>query len=759
MRFYVLMSILLAGVLTLSACQPSERNFVAEWNIEPPPAAAAKADRTGTGAVRASDAAAAGRAAASPTLLAQGTGRLIGNGRTRDRQNPAAGDDGVTLNLVNLPIAEAAKIVLGDIEGVDYVIDPRLDGKITAHTSHPVAKREALELFQSALRVSGAALVRSGGVYKIVPLDAAATSGGDITAGAAEAGGFGSGANVVQLRYVSASEMKRVLDPIAAKGGLVRADDSRHTVTLTGSPQEVATLRDAIALFDVDTMRGMSFALVPVKSSDPNALSDDLRNVFGSEKEGPMNGMIQFIGNKKLSAILVISSQRAYLERARAWIQRLDARAQGSEKQLYTYRVQNRPAKELLQVLESMFGPEAGGKSGSSVSPRQSQTSVSSANAGFLGQNGNPPSNPIGGINSSGGQSTTSLADVAAAAKAESGAEASTGPKVAALGEDSRFRLAADDAKNALVIMATPDDYRRLLHVIETLDVLPNQVFIEATIAEVTLNDNLQFGVEWFFQRGKSAMALSQAGTANGPTIANTPLGDNLLGASVASTFPGFNYALRTASAQVTLNALNAITNVNIISTPSLTVLDNHQAVLQVGDQVPVTSLQSATALGNTFTSVSYKDTGVILSITPHISESGRVMLQLVQEVSNVAPGTANGSTTPTIQQRKVNTQVVVTDGDSLMLGGLMQNSRSNVANQVPVLGDVPIFGNAFKNNNDTIAKTELLIMITPHVVRSVGEAREITEEYKRQILSVSRKAIKRPHSLRQTFDRAILDQ
>jgi general secretion pathway protein D len=327
----------------------------------------------------------------------------------------------------------------------------------------------------------------------------------------------------------------------------------------------------------------------------------------------------------------------------------------------------------------------------------------------------------------------------------------------AALGEDSRFRLAADDAKNVLVIMATPDDYRRILRVIETLDVLPNQVFIEATIAEVTLNDTLQFGVEWFFQKGKSAAALSNQ--PNTPTPFNDVLGNNLLGASVSSAFPGFSYALRTASAMVTLNALNGLTSVNIISTPSLTVLDNHQAVLQVGDQVPVTSLQSATALGNTFTSVSYKDTGVILSLTPHISESGRVILNLVQEVSNVSPDTTPGSTTPTIQQRKVNTQVVVNDGDSLMLGGLMQNSRTNATTQMPGLGDLPVFGNAFKNKNDTIRKTELLIMITPHVLRSVVEAREITEEYKRQILDISRNAIKRPHDMRQTIDRAILDR
>ena len=752
-RLRFLKSLALCLAFSLFGYPPSARDFVAGWRVESIRGAwDGAAPRHWPGQARAEE------FGAGPILLAQATGDTTGLRRARDRARSATGGEGVTLNLANLSITEAAKIVLGDVMGVDYVVDPKIDGKVTAHTSHPVSKRVALELFQAALRVSGAAVVRSGSIYKIVPLDAATTSGGDISRATDASSGeanMGVGSTVVHLRYVSPSELKRVLDPIAEKGGIVRADDSRHTITLSGSPQEIAVLRDAIALFDIDTMRGMSFALVPVRSSDADTLAADMRSVFGSEKEGPMNGMIQFIGNKKLSAILVISSQSGYITRAREWIRRLDARAQGAEKQIFTYRVQNRPAKELLQVLSSMFGSEAGGEEKGSISPRQTRTAMASANSGFVGQNGNPPTNPIGGISTNGTMSTSGLEPPP---ENPEDSPASGGAHATALGEGRPFRLAVDEAKNALVIMATPEDYRRILRVIETLDVLPNQVFIEATIAEVTLNDNLQFGVEWFFQRGKSSAALSNA-AANTPTPYSDPLGNNLLGASVAAAFPGFSYALRTASAQVTLNALNTITNVNIISTPSLTVLDNHQAVLQVGDEVPVTSLQSATALGNTFTSVSYKETGVILSITPHISESGRVMLQLIQEVSNVAPGTTADSTTPTIQQRKVNTQVVVNDGESLMLGGLMQNSHSKIANQVPVLGDIPIFGNAFKNKTDTVTKTELLIMITPHVVRSLGEARDITEEYKRQILGVSRNAIRRPDDIRQSFDRAILDR
>jgi len=272
---------------------------------------------------------------AGKTIVATGTGKLVGSGRSRAASSEPVGEDGVTLNLVNLPISQAAKIVIGDIVGADYVVDPKLDGKVTVHTANPVRKNTALELFQSALRVSGAAVVKSGNIYKIVPNDQAAVSGEVITGDALppEATPLGETARVVQLRYVSASEMKRVLEPIAERGSIVRADDARNTITITGSAQDLTTLMDAINMFDIDTMKGMSFAMVPVRSSDPDLLAEDLKNVFGSEREGPMGGMIRFIGNKRLASILVISSQPQYIARARAWIEKLDARAEHSEKQ------------------------------------------------------------------------------------------------------------------------------------------------------------------------------------------------------------------------------------------------------------------------------------------------------------------------------------------------------------------------------------------------------------------------------------------
>lgn len=771
------------AAVALSGCQSASDPPVAEWSREALDDASqysARETRSRASSVR-------GARVGAESIV--GSGRFVGDAIARQRDDAPDEKDGVTLNLANLPIAQAAKVVLGDIAGVDYVVDPRIDGRVTAHTARPVKKKAAIELFQSALRVSGAAIVESDGVYKIVPLDQAAASGSiSVSPQPLDQDRLAGGARVVRLRYVSASEIKRVLEPITRQGAVVRADDARRTLTLSGSPQEIAALEDAIALFDVDTMRGMSFAVVPVTSADPDALVEDLRKVFGSEREGPMNGMIQFIGNKHLSAVLAITPQPAYLSRARAWIERLDARAHGVEKQFFSYRVQNRPAKELVHVVASMFGRDAGVSKSNDVSPRFGQSALSSS-GGFATNSGGSSVFGSSGAGSSGlGSSRSSSGQLGAISSTSSssgglgsfgasssggaaggGFGAANGPSdssggqdqtqpATALGEDSRFKLAVDEAKNAIVVMATPEDYKRLLRVIEKLDVLPNQVFIEATIAEVSLNDDLHFGVRWFLQK-RSSMSGFSTGDLKTPAP-NDVLGNNLLGTAVGAVSPGFAYALRATNAQVTLNALNEVTNVNIVSTPSLTVLDNRQAVLQVGDQVPVTTLSGATAQGGitTFNSVNYRDTGVILAITPHINESGRVMLELEQEVSNVASGANATTTTPTIQQRRVKTQVVVNDSESLMLGGLIQDSRTRGSAQVPVLGDVPLFGNAFKDKTDSAGKTELLIMITPHVVRTLGEARDITDEYKRKLLSIATKSKVRPHTIGGATRRVLLD-
>jgi len=689
------------------------------------------------------------------TTFLEGTGHFIGDPQSPRLAAPDANEDGITINLVNVPAPQAAKTILGDILAVKYTVDPAIEGKITIQTPHPVAKSAVVDLFQTALRSNGAAIVNANGLFKIVPVDQAAVGATIQLAGAPPSGSLagalpsgerlGSDVRIVQLKYIAAAEMRRILEPITPRGSVVRADAARNILTLSGSSTDIAGMLEAVAIFDVDVMRGMSFALVPVRTSQPDTIADELRTVFASDREGPMAGMVQFLPNKRLGAILIVSPQPRYLTRAESWVRRLDAQAEGSEKQFFTYAVQNRRAAELVDVLQSMFATETGSArtpAARNVAPPYRETTLQSATTqpqqstngltqvGGLGSGGLGSGGLGSGGSSSGGLGSGAFSSVRSGASAVHPPQAPSqggqqGSSVQ-LGRDeatgeARVKIAADAAKNAILIEATPADYRRIMRVIGSLDAVASQVMIEATIAEISLTDDLKFGVRWFLN-GKSGQSY---------TFTSDP------GGAVTSVFPGFSYALAAANVNATLNALNQITKVNIISSPSLTVMDNRTAQLQIGDEVPITT-QSAVSVLTTgapiVNSVSYKDTGVILSMTPRINQSGRVLLDIEQEVSSVASTTTSSIDSPTIRQRRIRTSVVVNDGEALALGGMIQDSRTVTRTQIPIVGDIPGIGNLFSQKDNQVGKTELLVIITPHVIRNFSEARQVTDEFRREL-------------------------
>ncbi|WP_065751169.1 type II secretion system secretin GspD [Bradyrhizobium paxllaeri] len=657
-----------------------------------------------------------------------GSGSMIGG--TYSKRKAAGADGNVVLNLASVPLQQAAKTVLGDMIGVNYVVDPRVDGVISVQTTRPVSKAEALEMFQTALVPIGAVLVQSRGTYRIAPSDQAATGAIATGDGPADSAIAGNGIRVVSLKYVSATEVARVLEPMVPKGAIVQADDQRNILALKGSPAEIESMLDSISVFDVDVMKGMSFAVVPVKTSQPEKMVDELKAIFAAEKEGPLKGRVRFIANTRLGAILVVTSQPSYLPRAQTWIRRLDAKAAGSERQLHVYQVQNRPVAELASVLQSMFSNEMKvvKQPTRSVSPRSKQASFSARSPGPGGSVTDMDQNAAagllrGGVNPGNNdlQSLQRALNNEPDAVAQDPMERPPSSSGSAPDAEPPLKIVADETKNSLLIMANDRDYQRVLRVIQGLDVVASQVLIEAVIAEVTLNDKLQYGVQWQLQKNRT------------PTATFT----NALTGGVASVFPGFNYAVNAANIASTLSALNALTRVNVISTPSLMVLDNKTARLQIGDQVPITT-QTATSVVTAQTaivnSITMQDTGVILSVTPRINESGRVQLEIEQEVSAVVKTTSSGIDSPTIQQRRVKTTVVVNDGEVLALGGMIQEQAHKSSNQIPLLGDIPGLGAAFSNRGDQVQKTELVILITPKVVRDGTESRLVTEEYRRKM-------------------------
>lgn len=615
-------------------------------------------------------------------------------------------DDGkkITLNLLKVPIAQAAKTILSDILKTNYTIDGRVQGKITIQTSRPVSRSALARTFISALKSNGASMLRQGDYYRIVPTEFVSSEVRTVSASNRKTQTLGERNLLIELKHVSAGEIQQVLTPLVPPSAIVRIDTVRNAIIVAGNPQELASIRETISIFDVDWMRGMSFALQPLQASNPVAIAKELDTIFQT-KSGPLKGVIRFIPNKRLNAILVITSRSKYLSKANHWIKRLDKIAGKDKTQLHIYHVQNRTASELSKVLQSVYRTK-GNKQISvetTVAPREKPISVNS-----------PPSA------AKSNQSTYTPAP------------ARTSQNTAAKGP----RIVADDSNNSLLIIASHDEYRQIRAVLRQIDAIPNQVLIEAVIAEVTLNDELKAGVRWFFGKKKHGVSFTDVATG-----------------AVASSFPGFSYFLSSQNVDVVLNAISSVTDVNIISSPSLMVLDNKTAKLQVGDQVPIVtqSANNVTAPGTPIVNkVELRDTGIILSVTPRVNDSGRVTLKIEQEVSSVVKTTTSGIDSPTIRQRKLSTTVVVNNGETLTLGGLIQERDTKGVKQIPVLGNIPLLGNLFKEKSDNIDRTELIIFIRPRVIRDLNEARQVTDEFRRRLsikpprANAGKKSIKR---------------
>jgi general secretion pathway protein D len=653
---------------------------------------------------------------------------------THTDTEPESAETGeVTLNFQRADLQEVINVILGDMLKVNYTVDPKVRGTVTVQTSSPLAKAELLPTLESFLAMNGAVLVRSGGVYRIVPL---AGAEGSARPGSAETG---YGIRIVPLKYISAQEMQNILQPLVGEGAAMHADEKHNVILLRGTGEQLANLTDTIKTFDVDWLRGMSVGLFTLRHAEAKVLAEEVKALFGTEDGGLYQNLVRIVPIERLNAVLVISPQPTYVHEAGEWVTRLDRPSEKVGQSLYVYRVQNSRASDLAAVLASVLGsderrgPEPPLPLG--IAPGETPTFVT--DPGFVG---GPPLAEAGGMSgtSLGTDEATGLpstgagdAGTAGIPPLQSGARESRRtppPFVADLllpQEQETVRVISDDAHNSLVILATAKQYEMIEKALQQLDVLPLQVLIEATIVEVTLTDSLQYGVEWLFE--------NSAGSYN--ATGKLDLGLPGLNAFV----DGFSYAVTGSAGDIraVLNLLAEDKRLNVLSSPSLMVLDNQQAVIQVGDQVPITvQQQQSTTTGGTGTppiinAIEYRDTGVILAVTPRVNASGLITMDVAQEVSDVNNRT---TLTPTILQRKIASTVAVQSGDTIVLGGLIRDNRNNTERGVPGLYKVPVLGWLFGTTSVDNSRTELLVVITPRAVRSQGEAREATDEMRRKL-------------------------
>jgi general secretion pathway protein D len=660
-------------------------------------------------------------------------------------ERDGAAGNGYDLNFENAPVATVAKVILGDVLNVGYSIDPRVQGTVTLASVRPVAKADALYVLENALKMSGVALLRDRNGYRLLPSAEAGPGGIDRT-NSAEAG---QGISVVPLRYVSAQTVFKLLDAFGVKAATVRPDSGRNTLIIIGSGSDRAAAIDTILSFDADWMKGQSVGIFPVRNSSPEPLIAELEKIMDSGDGGLSQNVVKFQAIGRLNSIMVVSQKPEYLKRAGTWIARLDkSDMEAANMKSYPLRYGN--SKLVAALLREMLIGSAGG--GASLDSASSQISPGAGLS--MSSSGSNPVASLSALPTAGagapvpitGGAGSSLSARPAPAQAQgsgldsmSGNMSASGAKAAGGGGYlQNVRITADVTNNTILVYANNESQRIVEQTIRQIDRPQRQIAIEATIAEVTLNDQLNYGVQYFLasQKGSISNTISGAsGSGSGSgTTAIEPASNAVnaaAGALLGRVLPGFNLLIGAEnSPRVILDALHTITNVKVLSNPSLVVLDNQAATLQVGDQVPFSTGTATvlTANNTVVNTIDYKNTGIILRVLPRANANGNVVLDIEQEISSVAAGSA-GSLTPTISQRRVKSSIAVTSGQTVLLAGLISETENKQRQGIPLLDSIPGVGDAFSHQTNTRARTELILFIRPTLIKDAVDAHVIAEE------------------------------
>lgn len=685
------------------------------------------------------------------------TGGLIGPGAPTERRPAKEGK--YTLNFDDADLGEVAKVILGDMLRVNYVLSPKVAGKVSLQTARPLTDAELIPTLEMLLKMNGAVLIRDQNLYRIEP-DATAT----INAPGARLGlpsqalPSGYQLRVVPLRYVGVQEMQKVIEPMMPPKSIIRADETRNILVLAGTGEELEGVLDTIRLFDVDFMRGMSVGFYPLRNVEPSTIAQELDKVLGDTAKGPLAGVVRLLPIERLNAILAVTPQPHYLDEVETWVERLDRYSTTRVGGIHVYRVQNVDAVELAETLSGIFGEGVARRRapGPSISPGMTGTEIGAFGAGAAGGIGDQDGSSFGttgtsqptrgfgsttggdtiggtttgGTRRTGGLGTgtgigagTGISGVAG----RRGVNGTRQARRAAVAEFGETRIVADPSNNALIIIAKAQEYQEIEAVIKALDVTPLQVLIDASIVEVTLDDELRYGLRWFIQHGSGAAVL------------RNPAAELLQEAALAG---GFTYSLVAASRdiRVMLDLLARDRKLNVLSSPSLMVLNNQEATIKVGTQVPILTASSVPTTAGAATNpivtsqIQYRDTGVNLNIRPRVNAGGLVTLDVEQSVDDVGEASFGDTRSPSFFQRQIKSSIAVRSEDTIALGGLISENAEQNRTGIPILYKLPWIGPLFGSTSKTKRRTELVILLTPRVVENRDKIRNITNEFRRKL-------------------------
>jgi general secretion pathway protein D len=649
---------------------------------------------------------------------------------------PSQGD--ISLDFADTDIRTVVDQILGGILHQNYTIDPAVTGTATLHAVTPLSRAQLIPTLQTLLAQNKAVLVQANGIYRVMMQSDAASS--PALAGDAGLGG----GSVIPLHYADAVELATVLAPYVASGGKIVAAPDQNALLVEGDPSTRAALTGLIEAFDVDELAGQSYELFPVTSGDAKDFAAAFSQALGSASSNPSKpGPISVVPLERINAVLVIAKTESFLFDAQRVYAVINQVQRETVRSWHVYYLQNGRANDAAYVLQQAFTPDsvtaqptpaATGQAVSGLQDQNSSSASSSASStgsvgGITGLGG---SGGIGGVigggvtNAPSGDSATTPATTSGATgdQSTSGASALLGPLSQTSGQAAadEMRIIPDEQNNSLLIYGTADENDKVNAMLSKIDISPVEVRIDATIAEVDLDNALQYGTQFFFKSGDINAVLTTASSS-----------------SLATIFPGFVLSgAGSDAAPLAISALQAVTKVNILSSPELMVLDGQAASLQVGDLVPYlsqTSQSTITSTSEVVNSIDYRETGVILQVTPHVGGNGLVTLDVAQEVSGVQNGvTTTGINSPTFSERAVTSRVAIADGETIGLAGLISDSDSHQNSGIPFLKNVPLLGALVSSQNNSRTRTELLVLITPHVIRTQNDADALTADLKEEM-------------------------
>jgi len=637
--------------------------------------------------------------------------------QTQTAQVPSRGPAPVKLRLDHADLLQVINIICNDLLKINYVVDPKVKGIVTVNTAGEFKREDLLPLLETILRINGAALVKTGNIYQIIPGSEAKTLPLPIRKEGEPADPNAQSMQIVPMQVVLATDMAEILKPYLSESGNIVAHEAGNILIITEAADNLKRLLELINIFDTEVFQNQRVRLYPIKNNSSKNLLPDLENVFMGFALSTKGSAVRFISIDRINSILAVSSNPKSFVEVEKWIEKLDKPAENVGVRNYFYKVENGDAKNMAALLLQIYGrkPEE-----EKVSPGQPPISSTSPTHPSIAS----PTTPEG-------------AKVPPEKK---------GPLAGIIQSD--INVVADEINNALIIRASPQDYEIIKETIKELDLVPRQVLIDARIYEVNLTGELSMGVSAFLQNRSQPAVAAPPGTV---TSFSASKAGNLSPGLNISTFTVIG---KTRELVAFLNAQESRSRTRVLSSPSVIASDNKDAKIQVGADVPILTSQGLVPGGQVggtspfLNTIQNRSTGVILNVTPRINSSGWVTLKISEEVSSPqAPAAGSVIQSPSISIRSVNTQVTVKDGETIAIGGIISENKLLSKNRVPLLGDIPGLGLIFGNTSYTTTRTELIALITPHVIQDIEHAVDATDELKSQLKALKKDLRRLDHS------------